>query len=70
MPPTLVILSSAFEVEIPQPLRGALCLQPGMAWHVVQRGACIELLPLRSVAAARGLCRGMDPTFERDEADR
>lgn len=63
-------LSAKFQVVIPKHIREAMGLQAGMPLQVLQYGDRIEIVPLRPMQAARGLCRGMDPTFERDEDDR
>ncbi|BDI06130.1 AbrB/MazE/SpoVT family DNA-binding domain-containing protein [Sphaerotilus microaerophilus] len=67
--PTLT-LSPKFQVVIPKHIREAMGLQAGMPLQVLQYGDRIEIVPVRPMRAARGLCRGMDTAFARDEADR
>ena len=38
-----------------------------MPMQVVQYGGRIEFIPARPMQAARGLCKGMDTTFERED---
>jgi hypothetical protein len=45
-------------------------LKAGMPMQVVQYGDRIEVIPVRPMKASRGLLKGMDTLFERDEADR
>lgn len=60
-------LSSKFQVVIPKAIREAMQLTPGMPMQVLQFGDRIEFIPVRPVKEARGLCKGMDTHFERDD---
>lgn len=60
-------LSPKYQVVIPRAIREAMGLTPGMPMQVLQYGDRIEVIPVRPMAAARGLCRGMDTTFARED---
>lgn len=62
-----VILSSRFHVVIPKQIRESMQLKAGMPIQVLRYGERIELMPVRPIRAARGLFRGMDTAFARDD---
>ncbi len=64
---TLQTLSSKFQVVIPKDIRESMQLAPGMPMQALQYGDRIEFIPVRPVTAARGLCKGMDTRFERED---
>jgi AbrB family looped-hinge helix DNA binding protein len=64
---TTLTLSSKFQVVIPKHIREALKLTAGTPMQVVQYGDRIEFIPVRPMKAARGLLKGMDTTFERED---
>jgi AbrB family looped-hinge helix DNA binding protein len=63
-------LSDTFELAIPKTICDDLGLQAGQRFTVLTKGEVIELVPLRSIAEARGLFKGADPTGYRDREDR
>ena len=67
---TTLALSPKFQVVIPKHIREAMQLKAGMPMQVVQYGDRIEVIPVPPMKASRGLLKGMDATFERDESDR
>jgi AbrB family looped-hinge helix DNA binding protein len=67
---TAVTISPKFQVVIPKEIRNALQLKVGQKVEVVPYNGRIELVPVESPKALRGLLRHIDKTFERDEADR
>lgn len=66
---TTVSISPKFQVVIPKHIREALKLQPGQKVQVIQYEGRIVMIPVRSMAEARGFLKGIDTTVER-EADR
>ena len=60
-------LSPKFQVVIPKHIREAMKLKAGMPMQVVQYGDRIEFIPVRSMKAARGMLKGMDPTVARED---
>ena len=67
---TTLTLSPKFQVVIPKHIRESMKLTPGMPMQVVQYGDRIEFIPVRPMKASRGLFKGMDTAFEREEAER
>ena len=63
-------LSSKYQLAIPKAIRKELGLQAGQEFAVIAKGDVIELVPLRSLKAARGMFKGSDPTGYRDRKDR
>jgi len=65
-----VILSSKYQVVIPQPIRQILKLQPGEKLQAISYENRIEFIPLKNMKQMRGFLKGMDSRFKRDETDR
>ncbi len=63
-------LSSKYQLAIPKAIREELGLQAGQKFAVIAKGDVIELVPLRSLKAARGMFKRADPTGYRDRKDR
>ena len=66
---TSTTLSPKFQIVIPQRVREALRLVPGVKFHVLQYNSRIELIPVREAKEMRGFLRGIDVRVPRD-ADR
>lgn len=66
----IVTISPKFQVVIPKSIRERLKLVPGQKVQAVAYGEHIEFLPVRPAKELRGVLRGLDTGFERDEADR
>ena len=64
---TNLTLSPKFQVVIPKHIREAMRLTAGMPMQVVQYGDRIEFIPVKPMKAARGLLKGMDTAFERED---
>jgi len=64
---TTLTLSRKFQVVIPKHIREAMQLTAGMPMQVVRYGDRIEIIPVRPMKAIRGLLKGMDTVFERDD---
>jgi len=65
-----VTISSKYQVTIPNAVRRQLRLVPGQKLQVIAFGDRIQLIPLKRAHELRGMLRGLDTTFERDQADR
>ena len=63
-------LSSKYQLAIPKVIREEPGLQAGQQFAVIVKGDVIELVPLPSLKAPRGMFRGADPTGYRDRKDR
>ena len=61
-----VTVSPKFQVVIPQRIREALGLVPGVKMQVVQYEGRIEFIPVRPAKKLRGLLRGIDTSVPRD----
>lgn len=67
---TSVTLSSKYQIAVPKAIRTELGLEAGQQFAVIPKGSVIELVPLRSLEAARGMLRGADASDYRDHTDR
>jgi len=65
-----VTLSTKYQLVIPRRSRERLGLRPGMRLTVLEKGGVIYLVPDRSVAAFRGLARGVGPRGLREKDGR
>jgi len=65
-----VTVSPKFQVVIPQAVREAMGLVPGVKLQVVHFEDRIEMIPVRSSKSLRGSLRGIDTSVprERDRA--
>lgn len=54
----MVVISSAFQVRLPKPVREALGLRPGQLMRVVQQHGRVELVPVRPAFEAPSLFGG------------
>jgi AbrB family looped-hinge helix DNA binding protein len=63
-------LSSKFQLAIPKALRDQLDLKAGQQFTLIAKGNIIELVPVRSLIAARGSFAGCNPDDYRDRQDR
>ena len=61
-----VTVSPKFQVVIPQAVRQAMGLVPGVKLQVVQFGDRIEMIPVRSSKSLRGSLRGIDTSVPRE----
>ncbi len=65
-----VTISTKFQVVIPKSIRERLRLKPGQKVQAIAYDERIELIPVRAAKELRGVLRGLDTSFERDEEDR
>jgi AbrB family looped-hinge helix DNA binding protein len=65
-----VTISSKFQVVIPSSIRKRLRLKPGQKVQAIAYAGRIELIPVRAAKELRGVLRGLDTSFVRDEEDR
>ncbi len=61
-----VTVSPKYQVVIPQAVREALGLRPGVKMQVVQYNNRVEFIPVRSPASLRGVLVGIDTSVPRD----
>jgi AbrB family looped-hinge helix DNA binding protein len=62
----IVTLSPKYQVVIPLAVREALGLAPGQKLRIFRYGDRVELIPVKTAKALRGLLKGMDTTLQRD----
>jgi len=62
-----VTVSPKFQVVIPRPVRESLRLRPGQKMQVVEYEGRIEFIPERDITELRGLARGINTEFERED---
>lgn len=62
-----VKISPKFQVTIPQRVREAMKLSPGMSFHVFQHEDRIEIIPQRRLKKMRGLLKGIDTRVPREK---
>ncbi len=64
---TTVTVSPKYQVVIPQQMRKAMGLKPGMKVQVVQYENRIEYIPREKIKNARGFLRGINTKLRRDK---
>jgi AbrB family looped-hinge helix DNA binding protein len=62
-----VTVSPKFQVVIPQAVREAMGLQPGVKLQVVHYENRIELIPIRTSKSLRGSLKGLSTDVPREE---
>lgn len=62
-----VTVSPKFQIVIPKELREKLHVKPGMKLQLVSWGNGIYAVPIRPLNQLKGMLKGMDPTFERED---
>lgn len=62
-----VTISPKFQVVIPQSIRKALNLRPGQKVVVNQRDGRIEFVPVKPAGELKGVLKGLDVHFERED---
>ncbi len=65
-----VTISPKYQVVIPKTIREQLGLVPGQKVQAIAYDGRIQYIPIRSARELRGILRGLDADFERDEHDR
>lgn len=65
-----VTISPKFQVVIPKAIRERLKLVAGQNVQAIAHGNRIEFIPVRPARELRGVLRGLDTSFVRDEEDR
>jgi AbrB family looped-hinge helix DNA binding protein len=63
---TTLTVSSKYQIVIPARIRQSLGIRPGEKLHAIEYRGRIELVPFRSMKAARGSLKGIDTRVPRD----
>jgi AbrB family looped-hinge helix DNA binding protein len=67
---TRVVLSSKYQIVIPQDVRIELGLHPGHEFDVLALNGRLHVVPARSMSDIIGLYPGIDTSSVRDDKDR
>ena len=67
---TRVVLSSKYQIVIPQDVRRELGLQPGQQFDVLALNGRLHVVPARSMSDIIGLYPDIDTSSVRDDQDR
>ena len=62
-----VTISPKYQVVIPREIRESAGLKVGEILQVIQYGSRIELIPVKTMKSIKGLLKGMDTHFTRDD---
>lgn len=65
-----VTVSPKYQIVIPKLIRERIRILPGQQLQVICFDDRIELVPVKPMHEMRGFLKGLDASFERDEADR
>ncbi|GHV33016.1 hypothetical protein AGMMS4952_24460 [Spirochaetia bacterium] len=65
-----VTLSSKYQVVIPKEVRNSIGLTAGTSLEIMAYDNRIELIPIMPMQKMKGIFKGMDTSFARDEEDR
>lgn len=63
---TTLTVSSKYQIVIPARMRESLGIRPGEKLHAIEYRGRIELVPIKSIKAARGSLKGIDTSVPRD----
>jgi len=65
-----VTLTSEYQVNFPKEIFETIGFKAGTSFEVIMYDNMIQLVPIRPMSSLRGMLKGMDTTFEREEEDR
>ena len=65
-----VVVSSKYQIVIPQDVRKKIDLKPGQKIVVIEKDGVIHLIPQKPIREMRGFLKGIDTSQLRDEEDR
>ena len=65
-----VVVSSKYQIVIPQDVRERIDLKPGQKIVVIEKDGVIHLIPQKPIREMRGFLKGIDTSQLRDEEDR
>ena len=63
---TTLTVSSRYQIVIPARMRESLGIRPGQKLHAIECRGHIELVPVKSMKAARGSLKGIDTRVPRE----
>jgi AbrB family looped-hinge helix DNA binding protein len=62
-----VTVSPKFQVVIPKDVRESIGLKAGEILQIIQYGQRIELIPVKTIKSLKGMLKGMNTTFARED---
>ncbi len=65
-----VIVSSKYQVVIPEEIRSRLKLKAGQKVVMLEKDGVVHVIPVRPMREVRGFAKGVDTKDIRDESDR
>lgn len=65
-----VTVSSKFQIVIPKSIRKEFSIRPAQKLIVLSYSGRIELVPEVDIMSLKGILKGIDTKFEREEDDR
>jgi len=65
-----VTLTSEYQINFPKEIFEPIGFKAGTSFEVITHDNMIELVPIKRIKSLRGIFKGMDTTFEREEEDR
>ena len=63
---TTLTVSSKFQIVIPARIRESLGIRPGEKLHAIEYRGRLELVPVKTMKAARGSLQGINTDVPRD----
>ena len=65
-----VTLTSEYQMNFPKEIFETIGFKAGTSFEVITHNNRVELVPIKRIKSLRGIFKGMDTTFEREEEDR
>jgi len=65
-----VVVSSKYQVVIPEKVRSRLKLKPGQKVVVLDKDGIVHVIPVKPIKHLRGFAKGVNTKGIRDEQDR
>ena len=65
-----VTLTSEYQINFPKEIFEPIGCKAGTSFEVITHNNRVELVPIKRIKSLRGIFKGMDTTFEREEEDR
>ena len=65
-----VTLTSEYQVNFPKEIFEPIGFKAGTSFEVIMYDNMVQLVPIKPIKSLRGIFKGMDTTFEREEEDR
>jgi len=65
-----VVVSSKYQIVIPQDVRERIDLKPGQKIVIIEKDGVIHLIPQKPIREMRGFVKGIDTSQLRDEENR